>query len=142
MSKDLTHMTRIECHKLRAKWTHILGVLRLNGAQSRQLVELRKSHLANLRVLYEDRQRLNMQARRTCCGVIHGLFLRWCIGMRAACMFLAQSAWLLCTVANGMPHEELRAALIPLVHLCATVCPSICAASPMTTALQDCLGRR
>ena len=62
MSKDLTHMTRIECHKLRAKWTHILGVLRLTGAQSTQLVELRRSHLASLRTLYEDRQRLNMQA--------------------------------------------------------------------------------
>ena len=66
MSKDLTHMTRIECHKLRAKWTHILGVLRLTGAQSTQLVELRRSHLASLRALYEDRQRLNMQARPCC----------------------------------------------------------------------------
>ena len=66
MSKDLTHMTRIECHKLRAKWTHILGVLRLTGAQSTQLIELRKSHLASLRTLYEDRQRLNMQARARC----------------------------------------------------------------------------
>ena len=66
MSKDLTHMTRIECHKLRAKWTHILGVLRLTGAQSTQLIELRKSHLASLRALYEDRQRLNMQARPCC----------------------------------------------------------------------------
>ncbi|KAK9837323.1 hypothetical protein WJX81_006202 [Elliptochloris bilobata] len=62
MSKDLTFMTRIECHKLRAKWTHILGVLRLSGPQSTQLIELRKSHLASLRTLYEDRQRLNMQA--------------------------------------------------------------------------------
>ena len=56
-------MTRIECHKLRAKWTHILGVMRLSGAQSTQLVELRKTHLASLRTLYEDRQKLNMQAR-------------------------------------------------------------------------------
>ena len=96
MSKDLTHMTRIECHKLRAKWTHILGVLRLNGAQSRQLVELRKSHLANLRVLYEDRQRLNMQARRTRCGGTSRPALRRFDRMRNACLFsMAQSAWLL-----------------------------------------------
>ena len=36
-------------------------MLRLSPAQEEQLLQLRKKHLRNLRNLYEDRQRLNLQ---------------------------------------------------------------------------------
>lgn len=36
-------------------------VLRLTESQAEQLLELRKAHLRNLRALFEDRQRLNLQ---------------------------------------------------------------------------------
>ncbi len=38
-------------------------VLRLTEPQADKLLELRKVHLRNLRELFEDRQRLNLQVR-------------------------------------------------------------------------------
>ncbi|KAK9917755.1 hypothetical protein WJX75_007864 [Coccomyxa subellipsoidea] len=62
MSRDVAQMAHIECHIERAKWERILDVLRLTDAQAEKLLELRKVHLRNLRSLFEDRQRLNLQA--------------------------------------------------------------------------------
>ena len=44
-----------------------MQILRLSGEQKERLLDLRKLHLRNLRALYEDRQRLNLQVG--CCPV-------------------------------------------------------------------------
>ncbi|CAL8464951.1 g4486 [Coccomyxa elongata] len=62
MSRDVAQMAHISCHIERAKWERIVDVLRLTEPQAEQLLELRKVHLRNLRELFEDRQRLNLQA--------------------------------------------------------------------------------
>ncbi len=43
-----------------------MQVLRLTEPQGDQLLELRKVHLRNLRELFEDRQRLNLQVSLGC----------------------------------------------------------------------------
>lgn len=47
-------------------------VLRLTDAQAEKLLELRKVHLRNLRSLFEDRQRLNLQVQPPCLAPLHG----------------------------------------------------------------------
>ena len=50
-----------QCEPERARVRCAPQVLRLSGEQKEALLDLRKLHLRNLRALYEDRQRLNLQ---------------------------------------------------------------------------------
>lgn len=58
----------------RERLARAVQVLRLTEPQADKLLELRKMHLRNLRELFEDRQRLNLQVTSWCpslCWIHH-----------------------------------------------------------------------
>eukprot|EP00884_Botryococcus_braunii_P001627 jgi/Botrbrau1/11465/Bobra.27_4s0006.1 len=62
MAKRPDVATRVSCHVIRARWQHILSVLRLTSEQEEKIMDLRKTELGLLRKVYEQRQALNLQA--------------------------------------------------------------------------------
>ncbi|GAB4823937.1 hypothetical protein N2152v2_010983 [Parachlorella kessleri] len=62
IAKDPATMSLAENEEENRRWRRALEVMRLSPGQQQQLLMLRQSHLAKMQRIYEERQRLNLEA--------------------------------------------------------------------------------
>ena len=61
ISKDPSSLSTVDCAQEQQRWQRCLQVMHLSGEQQEGLLLNRRSHLARMRAIYQERHNLNME---------------------------------------------------------------------------------